>query len=145
MEVQLCSDKQHHKSSILGSHVWCLPAADLRGLFKLKVKNYCPISNIWPSAGESSWILSLFYFSRPEGHLLRTYSHFRVLVLHPFRLSEATHQTRLFSQIASPWNHCVMWIWDVHTRKCPLYIKCHYTALFSVLSLHTTSWRQSSS
>lgn len=104
------------------------------------------LPNTWPSAAESSWILSLFYFSRPEGHLLGTYGHFRVLVLHPFRLLGATHQPRLFSQMSSPSNHCVMWIWDVHMRKCPLSIKHHHmAALFSILSLCTTSWRQSSS
>lgn len=93
------------------------------------------LANTWPRAGESSWILSLIYFSRPEGHLLGTYGHFRVLVLHLFRLSGAMHQPRLFSKMTSPSNHCVMWIWDVHKRVPSFHkIPSHGSIVFSVVS-----------
>lgn len=93
------------------------------------------LANTWPRAGESSWILSLIYFSRPEGHLLGTYGHFRVLVLHLFRLSGAMHQPRLFWKMTSPSNHCVMWIWDVHKRVLSFHkIPSHGSTVFSIVS-----------
>lgn len=143
MEVQLRSDKQRHKSGVVGSRVWCLPMAALRDLLRLQVKNDFP--NTWPRAGEPSWVLSFFCFARPEGHLLGTNGYSRVLVLHPCRLLVGTHQPRLSSQTALPSNDHVTWIWDVHTRKCLLSTKYHNMAvLFSVLSLLTTPWRRSS-
>ena len=144
MEVQLCSDKQRHKSGVVPSRVWCLPMAALRDLHRLQVKNN--FSNTWPSAGDPSCVLSFFCFARPEGHLLGTNGYSRVLVLHPCRVLVGTHQPRLLSQMTLPSNDCVTWLWEVHARKCPRSIKDHpMAALFSVLSLLTAPWRQSSS
>lgn len=136
MGVQLCSDKQCHKSNVVGFHVWHLSMAALRGLLRLQVKNDFP--NTWPSDGEPSWVLSFICFARPEGQLLRTY--YRVLVLHPCRLLAAARQPRLFSQMTLPLFGCVRWIWEVHTRKCPLSTKdCNLasTDFILVSSEHT--------
>lgn len=89
------------------------------------------LPNTWPRAWESRWIFSLFHFSRPEGHFLRTYGYFSVLVLHPFRLLG----TRLFPQMTSPSNHC-----DVNMRcshkKVPSFhkIPSHGSTVFSLVS-----------